>query len=317
MEKGNAPSVLVLIHSIPAHAELCIWTSKPRPGHAQERLSNLTSKVASGYAIIIFVLLFWLSAVIKCQDDEQKGHFQVHNEKEGELQIHATKEIAKVQTQGSSVQVVLEPGIARIPIVKHHDAKDEHVQKIIHIESPVYLNGLRRNLLNKVGKSTDESQKNRVSKALMQGKKTFENSLMLEHWRSQNRNIIHKNASRRQKTYTRNRKFIVKDVRRTSVAPANRKSQINREMRVHGQTGGLKIKTGMHGTKLVSHGGYLNVFIRNPDTTQEEEKKNKNNKDGDPERRSPLSDSSNYHLINPDVEGISLKRDSLSGVKKI
>lgn len=207
------------------------------------------------------------------------------------------------------MQVIMEPGIERIPIVKKDESKDEHgdsdkdhkVRKIIKIVHPVFLR--RRNKVSKINQPKDENHE-RISRALKQGKKTFENSVMLEKWKNQNRQSIKKKAKRVQISL-RSTTARIRNYRRAN--RANRKSEIDREMRVHGKTGGLQIKTGKHGTKLVSHGGYLNVFIRNPDLPDHEDK----NMDSTSDRRSKSSDS-NYHVVNSDVEGMSLKKDTVT-----
>ena len=45
-------------------------------------------------ALCVIFLLFCLK-MARCEDGDT-GHFQVHNEQEGNLKIHATKEIAQV-----------------------------------------------------------------------------------------------------------------------------------------------------------------------------------------------------------------------------
>ncbi len=206
------------------------------------------------------------------------------------------------------MQVILEPGIAKIPVVNKEEAKAEDgdgeksdkIQKIIKIDSPIYFNGLRRNAINRRAKSKDENAE-KVYRAMKQGKKTFENSVMLENWKNQNKHSIKKNVKRVRKS-SRGAKIKVRNFRRADVP--NRKSEIDREMKVHGKTGGLKIKTGKHGTKLESHSGFLNVFIRNPDQSDEKDK----NTDSNSDRRSPPSNS-NYHVI--DSVGISIRRDTM------
>ena len=44
--------------------------------------------------LVAFVVLTLETTTVRCQEDA--GHFQVQNSKEGELKVHATKEIAQV-----------------------------------------------------------------------------------------------------------------------------------------------------------------------------------------------------------------------------
>lgn len=261
--------------------------------------------------LVAFVVLTLETTTVRCQEDA--GHFQVQNSKEGELKVHATKEIAQIETQASSVHVVLEPGIVKIPATRKleeketekEDRKDGKIRKIIKIESPIFIeSGLRRSRIGKKLKEATHHSQEKVHRALRQGKRTFENSVMLEHWKEKNREHINKNLKRVLKTNGVS-KTKIKKFRRAEVP--SRKSQIDREMKVRGKTGGLRLKTGKHGTKVVSSGGDLNIFIHNPDQAEKEDF------DSNSDRRSPSSDS-NYHVISANMAGLSLKKDSVPGV---
>ena len=205
------------------------------------------------------------------------------------------------------MQVVLEPGRVDAPVVEHreeddnkNDKKGENkgkVRKIIKVVNPIYMGGLRRNTINRRGGKHHNNDK--MKRALQEGKKTFVNSIMLEKWRKENENIITKNSKRihnlKRRSLAKLRKYKKENLK-------SKKSEVDREMRVHGRTGGFHVVTGKKGTKLVSKGGALNVFIRNPD-----EPHNSKNEDSNSERRSPQDDSQ-YHVINSSFNGLSLRR---------
>lgn len=214
----------------------------------------------------------------------------------------------QIETQANSVQVVLEPGRVDAPIVEHreendskNDNKNENkgkVRKIIKVVNPIYMGGLRRNMINKRG-GKHNNNNDKTKRAVQAGKKTFVNSIMLEKWRKENEQIISKNSKRihnlKRRSLAKMRKYKKENVK-------SKKSEVGREMRVHGRTGGFHVMTGKKGTKLVSKGGALNVFIRNPDEPQ-----NSKNEDSNSDRRSPQDDSQ-YHVINSSLNGLSLRR---------
>ena len=165
--------------------------------------------------------------------------------------------------------------------------------------NPVYLGGLRR---SKINERNDKELRNveRIKRAVIEGAKTFENSIMLEKWKNENRHLFQSKFDRQH------------SIRRRSLSGARRykketlktkKAEIEKATRVHGRTGGLHLVTGKHGTKLISKGGALNVFIRNEN--EEEEKKEM---DEDSERRS-FGHNTQYHVIGGNMDGLSLKRD--------
>jgi len=228
---------------------------------------------------------------------DDMGHFQVHNEQEGDLKIHATKEIAQIETHANSVQVVLEPGKVNAPKISENKGT---IKKLVHVVNPVYMGGLRR---SKISGRSDKELVNfeRIKRAVKEGEKTFENSIMLEKWKNENRHLFESKFDRRHSIRRRSISEARKYKKETLKA---KKTQIEKATRVHGRTGGLHVVTGKHGTKLISKGGALNVFIKNEG--EEEEKKEM---DEDSERRS-FDHNTQYHVIGGNMNGLSLKRDA-------
>ena len=172
------------------------------------------------------------------------------------------------------------------------------IRKLVKIISPAYLNGLKKRGINTIqGESIGKS---RLKRALIEGVKMFENSVMLEKWMKHNGHLVRANRRKDHQMSRRSaataRKYKKENVR-------GKKSEIEKETRVRGRTGGLHVTTGKHGTKLISKGGALNVFIRNDKENQAEE-----NSDENSERRSN-AENDNYHVIDSNLVGLSLKRD--------
>ena len=141
--------------------------------------------------------------------------------------------------------------------------------------------------------------KERTRRALMEGEKTFENSILLEKWKNENWPLIKSNLHRKHNKQRRsvNMRKYKKETMKT------KKSEIEKATRVHGRTGGLHVTTGKHGTKLISKGGALNVFIKNEEGKEDDRYVKEENSD----RRS-TEDHTNYHVINANMNGLSLKR---------
>ncbi|XP_029184527.2 uncharacterized protein LOC114952699 [Acropora millepora] len=74
------------------------------------------------------IFLFLISVASAADSAGQKAHFQVED-KSGDLQIQATKDLAKVTAQADSVQVVVKPGTAEYPVLKSD-------KPIVHITQP-------------------------------------------------------------------------------------------------------------------------------------------------------------------------------------
>ena len=194
------------------------------------------------------------------------------------------------------MQVVLEPGKVDAPKEENNENKGK-IRKIIHVVNPVYMGGLRRSRINKKLKKEIKSNE-RIKRAVIEGEKTFENSIMLEKWKMENRHLIKSNLNRRHGIERRSPRKYKKESMKT------KKSEIEKATRVHGRTGGLHLTTGKHGTKLISKGGALNVFIKN-----EKENGNEDRLDDENSTRRSNQDISNYHMIDTNLNGLSLKRD--------
>ena len=196
------------------------------------------------------------------------------------------------------MQVVLEPGKVNVPKEESSENKGK-INKVIHVVNPVYMGGLRRSQINE--KNNIEVRRNvRKRRAVIAGEKTFENSIMLENWRNQNRHLFRSNLNRRhgieRRSLSSARRYKKESIR-------SKKTEIEKVTRVHGRTGGLHVTTGKHGTKLISKGGALNVFIKNDGEEDKIDKVDENSK-----RRS-YPDDTKYHVISANMDGLSLKRD--------
>ena len=204
-----------------------------------------------------------------------------------------------METQANSVQVVLEPGKVNAPKEESSDQKGK-INKIIHVVNPVYLGGLRRSQINN---RSNKNIKNieRTERAVIEGEKTFENSIMLEKWKRENGHLFKSNFGRRHRI---ERRSALNARRYKKETMRSKKTEIEKVTRVHGRTGGLHLTTGKHGTKLISKGGALNVFIRN-----DGEKEHGNGEVDENSKRRSYPENTKYHVISAKMDGLSLKRD--------
>lgn len=175
-------------------------------------------------------------------------------------------------------------------------------RQTIHVESPEYFQGFRRSKVNrKIGTRNSE----RIKRALIEGEKTFENSIKLEKWKKDNWHLIKSNINGRHSKERRSlnlRRYKKENMK-------SKKSEIEKVTRVHGRTGGLHVTTGKRGTKLISKSGALNVFIRNENEKEEKDKEIDENSDRRSYDMNPaLNGKSEYHVVNAKMDGLSLKR---------
>ena len=170
--------------------------------------------------------------------------------------------------------------------------------------------------------------------AYSQGKRTFENSIMLENWKENNKHYINRNLRRAHKVQGRSTLGGPKVINRPAVnmkivrhvSYVSRRSEVDRGMSIHGQSGAIKVHTGKNETRLVSENGNLNIFMENPD---KEDHKDSDKPTWESSRRSPLSEEQSevgigrqIHVINPDELGlkksyIAIKDANRSKAKKI
>ena len=195
------------------------------------------------------------------------------------------------------MQVVLEPGKVNAP--KESSENKGKINKVIHVVNPVYMGGLRRSHINDK-RNIEVKRIERKQRAVIAGEKTFENSIMLENWRKENWHLFRSNLNRR---HVIERRSLSSARRYKKESMRSKKTEIEKVTRVHGRTGGLHVTTGKHGTKLISKGGALNVFIRN------DGEEDKIDKDDESSKRRSYPDDAKYHVISGNMDGLSLKRD--------
>lgn len=241
-------------------------------------------KFFNAVSVLILNSTFFIGALAE-ESTGQKAHFQVED-KSGDLNIQATKNLAKVTAQADSVEVVVKPGTAQFPVLKSD-------KPIVHVLPPS-LCGFKGIVIKKslIGfqRQHDLPSRNKIKKAPhFMGIKTklasFINRHMHPNQKTLSRHERHNNKSIKWPAFYNNRKSpakIIKVQRKGKVfhrrrgkskidSSPSRKSVIKENetgFKVSGNAGKIKMKVTANETELESNSGTVDIMLKQPAKSQ-------------------------------------------------
>lgn len=236
-------------------------------------------------SLLIIYFCFHVSA-LPDESTGQKAHFQVED-KSGDLNIQATKDLAKVTAQADSVDVVVKPGTADYPILQSD-------KPIVHVVPPQRRSELRRIGIKKKSLIMNQQQHpqkpgNNIELRLLKTRTTKPFGLNKEigtehHNHKMQRHKTHKKPLKWSSFYNNqissfnSKKLRMKEklhnnfrVQTVLDSPSSRKSVIKDNesgFTVSGNAGKIKMKVTKTGTDLESNSGTVDIMLKRPVNSQ-------------------------------------------------
>lgn len=222
----------------------------------------------------LHVLLVWLSFTeTRSQETTgQKAHFSL-KDTPGSFTVHANKMSAKVSSQADSINVVVEPGMAKYPLLQSPTEKP-----LVHVISPAIVRPVGGwNYFNSIGKKRSRITGQKTGREEMENliiTRKLHIAQLNNHFSGpKRRRLRNQNNNEVSSVIARFPKFVLSDFkwknfsRNLANKSKSKRSEDKRKMVFSGGTGQLNVHVDRNETKVLTSTGELQVFIKNPSMT--------------------------------------------------